>query len=47
MIAKAAKVGQLVLGHYSIQYAGGSREFVNEARYIYGKPVGGINLAHI
>ena len=41
MIARAAKVGQLVLGHYSIRYAGGTREFVNEARCIFGNSIAG------
>ena len=35
MIARAAKVGQLVLGHYSIRYAGGTKGFINEARCIF------------
>jgi ribonuclease Z len=41
MIARAAKMGQLVLGHYSIRYAGGTREFVNEARCIFGNSIAG------
>ena len=39
MIAKAAKVGQLVLGHYSIRYVGRTKEFVNEARCIFGNSI--------
>ena len=39
MIAKAAMVGQLVLGHYSIRYAGGTKDFVNEAKCIFGNSI--------